>query len=1036
MTEEGNTFNEDSYQSDNATFDMREAEYKTQIENLQSEKMQLTAQLEQVKGFMDKYNQISKENHDIKAENDELKRTNDDLQHRLQLSYETKQDLENQLKTEKEQHQQIRNNEYTAMNESMMNAKQNYENRISKLQADIETLREETLNKDIQNKLLVSKNDRLVQTATRYFGLSFPNIESLILRLEETPETRAAARSMQQTTPQSPMQNSTKSQVQTPTETTVQNLKQKNHVLKEKILETQEQITTLKDQLKKANQGNKRELNKLQATIDVMTQESATVRENHEKEVADLINQIKDLKTKNKDMEKQIQQMKTEAESQNQNHEEDGDVVVVGTRDVNPDEAENEADQLKEKHAKIQEIQERHLQEITYLQKEVREKLSNAEDRIQELEAEKAELIQSLKDSNDQSEDYKSIVNSLQAKVDSLNLLNDNYSKQIATLRQILLKKQESQEEEDKNDNQKNKATDENAKIIDQLQQKIDELSQEFANQQAKTIDAVNKNHEIQEELTNLKHQLEESQERVKDLEMDAKYRESKQSTEEVQIPVEAWHFSAFPSELNAAIDKIATNDALQDTSKLSSSYRCINDHFNKEIEKLNKKMTEEKDKMDEQKKKVATFVVDVSIAAIQKPTTLDDIQAGKGKEILDGINELRLGKDDLVTENENLKQMMSNIAEIFEVDSTNEEIIDALSEIRQRIELQTTMYEKTREKLKTVKQQRIQDQEDFQKKIDELEQENNKLLDEKDVMTAQLNQTKTKLQQTQNDYNMMTRNLSAEITERDIQLDDKVEEEKSILVNKMQTEFDEVKNELSDEIKNLKSKQVELQSEVNHLQRQLEEKSNDLEKSKQENDALLHDFNQYRQTSEDRFEKEKLEMKNQYDATIKAMGQRCTDLSNDIAKFAEELSQAEAKYNKLQKEKGNLSEEKRKLQEEKKRIIAAAEREKMLAEAMAKTKVIEEQAAMNEKLLEIKSKNEDEKKKLMNCFADKFRNFFSPLKAVDELEYKIGIEKAYAEYDKLMKADDKIRRLLSAKKGQTTPDAVAQIIVNNDIKV
>lgn len=281
-----------------------------------------------------------------------------------------------------------------------------------------------------------------------------------------------------------------------------------------------------------------------------------------------------------------------------------------------------------------------------------------------------------------------------------------------------------------------------------------------------------------------------------------------------------------------------------------------------------------------------------------------------------------------------------------------------------------------------------------------------------------------------------MTQHLSAEISERDITLDDKVEEERTQIITNMKSKFEDEKSQMNEEIKNLKSKQVELQSEANKLNRTISELTAENDKLKSEITNQQKEFDTYKSTTEERFDKEKNEMKNHYDATIKALGQRCSELSEDIANFAEELTQSEVKYNKLQKEKQTLIEDKRKLNEEKKRIQSSVEREKMLAEALAKTKIIEEQASSNEKLLLQKMKFEDEKKKLMNYFADKFRNFFSPMKPIDDHEYRFGVEKAFDEYKKLLAADEKIRKLLNAKQGQTTPDAVAQIIVNNDIKL
>ena len=85
----------------------------------------------------------------------------------------------------------------------------------------------------------------------------------------------------------------------------------------------------------------------------------------------------------------------------------------------------------------------------------------------------------------------------------------------------------------------------------------------------------------------------------------------------------------------------------------------------------------------------------------------------------------------------------------------------------------------------------------------------------------------------------------------------------------------------------------------------------------------------------------------------------------------------------------------------------------------------------MNEKLMEQQFKHEDEKKKLFNVFADKFHQFYNPMKSLDEREYKAGVERCYEEFTRLNESDKNVRKLLGAQDKQTTEDAVAQILVS-----
>ena len=101
--------------------------------------------------------------------------------------------------------------------------------------------------------------------------------------------------------------------------------------------------------------------------------------------------------------------------------------------------------------------------------------------------------------------------------------------------------------------------------------------------------------------------------------------------------------------------------------------------------------------------------------------------------------------------------------------------------------------------------------------------------------------------------------------------------------------------------------------------------------------------------------------------------------------------------------------------------------------ECEIKNELITAETTYNTKINEMKSKADDEKRKIMSIAATEFSQFFDASEMIDERSYKSLIVHARDELERLTKSDSAIRRMINITGKQTTDDAVAQLLMESN---
>ena len=1025
---------------------LKEREYQDQIEVLKKENLNLSTQFKQFDTFIEKLNKSSKEIGDLKSENSTLRSQLQDVTHRLELTVEASKQLQSEWDQERQHIEQVRNNEYADMNENFNKKKEEYEQQIKNLNQQIDQLQETISQGETQAKLVKFKNERLFQTAGRYFDSQFSNIDELIKQLESTPQDGAQL-TQQLLTQKSPSRSISLTPTRSPRavqpiiqgidEQTYQRAKNKNKKLKVKCADLQSQLENLEDEAKKQKQADQKEIKALKEQIETVKEEQEKERQSSGKQINSMQAQIDSLK-------EQLQNSKNQTEilapitrglPSNSQIQDQQQSKVYGQPPINTQSTIDPQQQ-----SQIQELQERQAKEIESLQKEVRTRLQQAEQRIAEATKKEEALSQNIDELNAERKQLASENSTLQLKINSLQTLNSQMEDQISTLRNALHAKQPVEEPPKPTLPPPNYKQD-----LKKLKDENENLNKKLIEQQIISNSSANKIEELNKEINAQTKRAEDAEEKSRQLAIDLRESENKiKNTPKPNpndlLPSEAWHSPGWSSDLASSIDRIASNQSLQPASKLQHVFNEIQHHYNDRLNKYQGQLNDSNKEAQNLRSKIEEFVVDTSIALTDSSISFDEfMKTDAGKKIVSQISTLRHNFDDLKVQNDQQLAVIDHLIDSFEFeqDYDPQSINNQIDDIKSRIELQTRQFENTRKKARQYKQSLEELNQNVKRQISEFQEENQKLVDENEELNKQLAKVKSQYKESRELAENLQSEIEQTLTERDLSaINTKDETDKEIA--SIHEEYQNRELSLQQEIQKANQNLQIVTQQLEEEEKKTQELEQLVDESQNQNVALQSKLDEtvaanakQLQEAEERHESEKETLKKEYDNTIQTLQTQYKAINSDLEKVAQQLSQSETKAKSLRQQVHKLQEEKQHSAEEKKRILAQVEREKLLIDAQARTRIIDEQAQMNEKLMEQQFKHEDEKKKLFNIFADKFHQFYNPMKTLDEREFKAGVERCYEEFNRLNESDKNVRKLLGAQDKQTTEDAVAQILVS-----
>jgi chromosome segregation ATPase len=173
----------------------------------------------------------------------------------------------------------------------------------------------------------------------------------------------------------------------------------------------------------------------------------------------------------------------------------------------------------------------------------------------------------------------------------------------------------------------------------------------------------------------------------------------------------------------------------------------------------------------------------------------------------------------------------------------------------------------------------------------------------------------------------------------------------------------------------------------------------------------------------------EKEDLTQTYETALADLRQQCDANRQELETVSRQLEASEERLRKCARVMSTLKRENGKLLSDIAILRETNDRSLQLASAVGKSTELAAQASMTQKLQEVKTTFEIEKRRLFSVAADEFRTYFNAAETLDERSYRQLLAKVKSELKRLGESDAGVRRLVGAAPGQATDDAIAQFM-------
>jgi len=996
-----------------------------QIESLERDKVVLQEQFKVAIQLSEKSVALQSENSEMKEKIRVLQQKNDDLENRLVLSAEQINKIAKDFEADKRATNLAFEEEIESLKSQSKIKEQEYGETIDHLEDQIQELNNNIDSIQLKSKFSESNIEHLLTVTGQKMNQQFSSLEDVInvirnidLYPKENEESMISI--------SKPKDDDESIQV-------IEKYKRRAIHYKNMVLELEYQINELNTDLQTSNSSNRIHIQTLESQLEELKKENLNQKQLHEKETESLNSRIQSL---NEKLLKPPTNPRTPLRSPSPGAQNTTTIFPINQRSEitfdpispirTPSPQQNQNTVNPEN-------------EIKKLQKEVRERLTEAEEQIKLADNQRKEFldrIQSIEQENSQLqiELYKQ-----QTEYDNINMLYKESQNQIENLRESLKNSSNIQEVKPKRN------TDNNRREIERLKKVNDDQTREMVNLQLEMTKLETQIKEERSKNRELNDRMVQLESRAKDLQFslnEAKHRIdiSKPSTIDDFLPYESWVFSKWEESLSKAIRQIVNNNSLQPTSKLQNVFNEIYQYYNQLLERVYTSLRETIEEKDGQIRVFDKFLIDLAISLTSRPISSDTFPDDMTyNDIIQSARELRNSHNDLKTKCSHYEKLLGYFSQSFETpfDPLSGESFLIIDQLKEKLNESQMRLASTRQKLNYVKKEYREASNAFKLENKALVSTNNDLNQQLKFLREKAANLSSDLEKQKEDVTKLTEELNETKRVNDMtQIENKEEVEQQLETIHMEYASRESQAKL--EIDTLMKKNQELSDSLQQAEETIASLEEQLESTSDDNNVLLQkieDMKSEHDQQSENTDKQNQEivssLKESYQNAINELTQNSEKQREDITILSQKIEQYEKRINRLNNHANRFKEEKRHLESDIKRMNEQMERQKLINHSETLSKIASTEAEFYEKLSLLKTANEQEKKQLMMFFAEKFGQFFNPSQPIDERTFKSAVDKANEEIKRLSKSDHSIRSMLKTKEKQTTEDSVAQFLIS-----
>ncbi|KAK8866386.1 hypothetical protein M9Y10_009348 [Tritrichomonas musculus] len=1059
-------FESDSVQTDNTSTDFSESDSKKNIKNLRinelydelmKENQLLRAQFEEAVNITAQMEDLHKQNSTLLGQVRDLKAEKDDLLHRLDILVQKDKENANKLQLEKFSSTAQRGCDLNSMNKEIEKIKIQSKEQLDSIYAQLEASEQAREKESVDKRLLLSKLDRVIGEASRFFETTFNSIDE-VFDAFSGPKICIGGSDNQLGLPvQVQIRNAV-------AQKDAENQK-KVHRLKTKIAECDKAKESLEDEIKKmqresqlAQQQARSEAANLHSQIDnlrdVLTanerQYEANIQKYHAQNEA-LKSELNKLKDKNKslnddkkNLKRQVQMVQRQAATATANANQ-ARLPVIQT-----DLSESEMSTTSTKGVKA--LHPRHDPELEAMNDKLQVQVAELREEAIQAAKKKDQILQVVKEKDNEIHNLGIQIEKQKNEYAALDTVHQETLLEVESLRAALLTREKAKDEI------KNapKVKTPNPTVV-KLQKSLDQQKQKFY---ALQIVSGKQDTRIQDQEAEIRH----LSVRTRDLEADlarvkAENNELRASIENRHLPTAddllppaAFRCEDFTPELSTHIAKIVNNTSLQPASKIQNSYKAIRKYYSKQLALRDAAIDGAYSENQTISNAVNQFLVDASIALCDQPVTFNDFfAANAGKDIVDKISAIRAENASLIHVNDIMKAALVHLKETFIEIGDPSDPIGHINSIKEKLEQLNSDLCSRNKKIRQYKTNLAEAQSSAKRREEELLTENQSLKFNVEDLSQQVKKLHDEINNIRSQQHTLGNTIGSQKLPVNVDFSDvnnrMPESSESVSVmNDPNEQFQVANEELNSQLVKLRDQLRAQKEQYDHLEVEYNDACDQLDRVKKqlqlikaqklqkdiEYDELVKSCAEKEEAAANRLESEKQHLADSYESALSKLHEQCEQHRQDVEKINQSLAEEQIKVANLKSTLAKVEKEKLKAVADMQSTKNQMKREKILMESTIRSNKLQAEAQYNERLEEYKGRSEADKRSLLAFGADSFRDFFNPGTTIDERSYKYVIEKAHEKLVNLAKSDAHVRRMVSASDHQTTEDAVAQLLLNS----
>lgn len=950
---------------------------------------------------------------DLHAKNQELteklrtyQTEKDDLEHRLEISLATNKALTKELNEEKKSRSQQNATNINAMNNEIERVREQSKAQVDSLLEELEKVKAIHDKDVLQQKTIVGRIDRVLQSGERYFQTKFSTIDDLIEFFEKPGLQKAQQGAAEVPTPLLQQQSNP--------EYLEKKLKRLKYKLKNEVHEKEDlqaEIAKLQREAHLAQLNAKQQVDDLSSKLNTVAEDNAAQLNQKQNKISALEQQVDSLRS-------EIARLRTN----------EGGLLNIPQQPIVqhqiPTTTRDSSLPLPAKKANSQQECER----INQLEKTIDE----LNDKIKILDKKKSEVELQLHDAESQIASQKGQMDRFKTEISTLKSLNESNTSEIETLRNALHTKKEQLHPNQIPQPRQQANIAKYQRTIEEQKGKIFALNQ--------TNDKLKKQIELLEkDIQNLNEQCDAANSTVKRVNDDfAEYRSKVESKRPLAaddlIPPEAFRCTEFEPVLQSAIQKIACNPSLQPVSKLQNCFKAVGCHYSKQLSELQNAFDETIQENQFLSTSFNKFVVDLSIAIADQPITLEDFfKSNGGQQLLEQIADFRVKFDDMKHQNEKYNETMLQLDEYF---GNTGDPVQCIVEMKKQYAAQLEIISQKSSKLKKLHRDLrnlIQSSEasklESSQRIEDLTNELNKFatqLQQLEKLTKSLKQENQTLQADLADATVRANQNEEDFKIREQQIIQKLSAEHQAKMNSITTKYNDLSKQYSELVEDFDNQS----EEVKRLDGLLDQAKRTISAKEHEVIDLEKRIKLNNEDFELRLESEKKDLTRTYETAMNQLKNQCEQHRLDVEKMAKACVENERACAVIKNDALIMKKEKIRAEQEMKSLQQKIERERKLMETTYTAKKIQYEMELTKKINDERSKFELEKRRICGYSIEAFKLFFDANLSIDEKSYRNVVDMAHDELTKLTHSDASVRKIVGARDGQTTEDAVAQILM------